>query len=333
LTRLPYSFGCLVISILISGPGFFFASYLGSFSVGAAWNRAVSDASLSFSPISQQVPAAQGAADFVLFTLSLFLSMLFIRYLRLKVLSEESELSALSPGGETTYHRAFGLITSAKGPLILAAVLSILYIPSRVPGAGPIVLLGTIVLIPLNSLVFGSALWVYASGLWGLYRFGHEQLKLKRYYEDPMLGLHPMGQIAVSFAAGITTITTIILAGGILSGSIYEIALILGVLAFGLAMLFLPLGDTHGKMMRVKSEEEATLRSRRRNALTASNSQGGESPQTLSNIEELLRLQALEAEVSRIPEWPFKTRTVERLVAIILAVFTVILARLLQLVL
>jgi hypothetical protein len=61
--------------------------------------------------------------------------------------------------------------------------------------------------------------------------------------------------------------------------------------------------------------------------------QGTGDRQPLSKIEELIelqRFQALRAEASRISEWPFETRSVERLIGILLAIFTVLLARLLQ---
>jgi hypothetical protein len=47
--------------------------------------------------------------------------------------------------------------------------------------------------------------------------------------------------------------------------------------------------------------------------------------------EDLLRLQALEGRVSRISVWSFETRVVERLVAIVLSVVAILLARLFQL--
>jgi len=99
-------------------------------------------------------------------------------------------------------------------------------------------------------------------------------------------------------------------------------------LALGVTLLFLPLLGIHREMIRVKEEEEKSIRLKRKDVLFNGKSPENESKQPFSDIAELLKLQALDAEASQIPTWPFETRTVERLVAIILTIFTAILVNL-----
>jgi hypothetical protein len=116
-------------------------------------------------------------------------------------------------------------------------------------------------------------------------------------------------------------------------GDALSIVVNLGIVALGVAMLFIPLRGIHRRMVEVKEEEEAKLGSRSKELLMAIEKQGSGSQHPLTKIEELVelqRFQALRAEASSISEWPFETRQVERLVGILLAVFTVLLARLLQ---
>jgi len=322
--------GCLAFAAVLGGPGFFVLFYLDSSSIDAAWRQTVSVAAFSVSPVSQQVPAIEGLLDVMFYTASLFVFMQAVRYWRLRVASTEAKISPLSTSGRVAFDRAFGAMASAKGSLSLALLLTVLYLPERVHEVtGLFSLLGLVIIILLNTVIFATLFWVYLSGLWGLYRFGLEPLNLKSFYEDRMLGLRPLGQISFSFASSFFVVMILLLAGGILSGDIYTLILVLGILALSLMLLFLPLRGIHRKMALVKEEEEASLRSRRKVVLR---SQGTENQQGTSNIEELLKLQVLSAEVSSIPEWPFEPRRLERLIGVVLAVFTVIVARILALI-
>ena len=333
LLRLPYSIGCLVFAAVLGGPGFFVLFYLDSSSIDAAWRQTVSEAAFSVSPVSQTVPAIEGLLDVMFYTASLFVFMQAVRYWRLRVASTEAKISPLSTSGRVAFDRAFGAMASAKGSLSLALLLTVLYLPERVHQVtGIFSLLGLVIIILLNTVVFATLFWVYLSGLWGLYKFGLEPLNLKSFYEDRMLGLRPLGQISFSFASSFFVVMILLLGGGILSGDIYTLTLALGILALSLMLLFLPLRGIHRKMALVKEEEEASLRSRRKVVLSTSRNQGTENQQGTSNIEELLKLQVLTAEVSSIPEWPFEPRRLERLIGVVLAVFTVIVARILALI-
>jgi len=141
--------------------------------------------------------------------------------------------------------------------------------------------------------------------------------------------------MVVSFALTFSGAITITLGGSLITGAVGSIAINLVIVALGAAMFFLPLRCIHRRMVEVKEEEEVTLSSRSKELLMTVKNQGTGNQQSLSKIEELVelqRFQALRAEASRISEWPFETRSVERLIGILLAFFAVLLARLLQLV-
>lgn len=334
-TRLPYAIGCLVLAVVAGGPGSFLVFYLGGFSLSQAWTKTVSVSVIAFLSSSQSVPVAQGVAEVVLSTLSLFADMYLIRYLRQKVLTAEPKLSPLSPGGQTSFHRAFGLMANNSGFLILTLVFFVLYFPARAAIAdSPVSLLGMIILSTIVNAVYGTAFWVYMSGLWGVYLFGQEHLNLKRFYEDRMLGLRPLGQMVVTFAWVFSTAITITLGASLITGDAISIAVNLVIVALGVAMLFIPLRAVHGRMVRVKEEEQAALSLKSKQVLMEGKNQGTENQQAVSKIEELMeleRFQLLRVEASLISEWPFEARSVERIIGILLAVFTVLLARLLQL--
>jgi hypothetical protein len=176
---------------------------------------------------------------------------------------------------------------------------------------------------------------VYLSGLWGVSRFGREPLRLKKYYEDRMLGLRPLGQIVVSSAAIFSVAITITLGASLITGDVPSLATNLAIVAIGISMLFLPLINIHKRMVGAKEEEEARLSSLSKELFSVSENSGAanqeDSTSTTKDLVELERFLALREEASKISEWPFESRNVERLIAILLAIFAALLARLLQL--
>src|SRR5439155_26465915 len=97
-----------------------------------------------------------------------------------------------------------------------------------------------------------------------------------------------------------------------------------------------PLTCIHRRMVEAKKEEEVKHSSLSKVLFTVyENSRAPnqeDSPST--NVKDLIELEkflALRGEASKISEWPFESRNVERLIAILLAIFAALLARLLQL--
>jgi hypothetical protein len=338
LTRLPYALGCLVTALVAGGPGTFLLFYIGTFNGAWAWQSTVSVSVFSVLPLTQHVSAAEGVAEVAVTTLALFLDMYLIRYLRLKVLATEPKLSPLAPGGEIAFRRAFGPMAQAGGSVAFTIVFLLAYLPARalIAGHALVPLVGITALSIVAFSVYGAAFWVYLSCVWGVFRFGGEPLNLNPFYEDRMLGLRPLGQIVV-WSAGIFTLAiTVTLGASLITGDVASLSVNIVIVATGVSMLFLPLLGIHGRMAQLKEEEEAKLGPLRRELLSPLTIRAANDPeQALSTkIDGLVGLQSyltLRDEVSKIASWPFETQTVERLVAVLLAVFTVLMTRLLEL--
>jgi hypothetical protein len=334
---LRYSISCLIFSIVAGGPGSFLVFYLGNFNIGQAWSETVSASVFSIFHIPQQESVAQGVAEVVVSTLSLFVDMYLTRYLRLLVLAAEPKLSPLSPGAPGAYRRAFGPMTSLSGSLFLALLFFSIYFPTRAFIATSLIsLVGITILSAIALTIYASAFWVYLSCLWGVSRFGLAPLKLKQFYEDRLLGLRPLGQIVVSSAAIFSVAITITLGASLITGDVPSLAINLAIVAIGISMLFLPLIGIHKKMVEVKREEEVKLSSLSKEVFALSKNSGATNQEdsTSAKIKELIELQkfqALKDQASKISEWPFESRNVERLIAILLAIFAALLARLLEL--
>lgn len=336
-TRLGYFIGCIIVSFVAGGPGSFLVFYLGSLNIGQAWSETVSASFFSIFPITQQGPPSQGVAEVTVSTLSLFVDMYLTRYLRVLVLSARPRLSPLSPTAESSYRKAFGPMTSLSGSLFLTLLFFSLYFPARaLIATSPVSLVGITILSAIAFTIYGAAFWVYLSGLWGVSRFGMEPLKLKQFYEDRMLGLRPLGQIVVSSAAIFSVAITITLGASLITGDVPSLAINLAIVAIGISMLFIPLIGIHRRMVGVKEEEEAKLSSLSKELFTDSRNSGSTNQEDSTSIKikdliELEKFLALKDDASKISEWPFESRNVERLIAILLAIFAALLARLLQL--
>ena len=88
-------------------------------------------------------------------------------------------------------------------------------------------------------------------------------------------------------------------------------------------------------MAHLKSEELAKLSSRRKGLLAEAVYDEHEGGPSLSRIQELLeiqRVQLLKTEASNISVWPFEPGSIERLITILLAIFGILMGRLLELV-
>lgn len=334
--RLPYFFGCLIVAAVAGGPGSFLVFYLGSFNFEDAFRKTVSVSVLSISPIAQHFPGYLGGIEIAESTLAIFVDLYLIKYLRRKVVGEKPALSQLSTDGEKSYTCAFAQLTNTAGPLGLAIAFFLAYFPARASIASSNVsLVGIIVLTAVANLVYGAAFWTYISALWGVYKFGLAPLSLKPFYEDRMLGLRPLGRLVLQFALIFSLAITLTLLGSLIAGDPGSIAINLAIVSLGVAMLFVPLRGIHGKMVKAKQKEEEALGLRFKELLRGADGNIGSGESPLSKIEglfELQKLRLLREEVSKVSEWPFETRSVERLVAILLVIFSVLLTRLIQVV-
>jgi hypothetical protein len=222
------------------------------------------------------------------------------------------------------------------GIAFFTLVFFLLYFPPRGQVApDPVSVLGMAVVTFIATLVYATAFWTYLSGLWGVYRFGRERLILRPFYEDRLLGLRPLGHVVTNFALIFSVAITVTLGGEFVVGAADSIAINLGIVALGVAMLFVPLRGIHSMMVRVKDEEQTRLSLKGEEfprELMREESGGEPSLSRIQGLLEVQRFQLLKIEASNISEWPYEPGSIERLVAILLAIFGVLLGRLVELI-
>ena len=341
LLPVPYTAGSLIIAAIIAGPGRYLVGYLETFDI----YKALQD---PFTPPTQSFPLWRTVLNDTVSFLLLFFIFYMIRYMRLKLVAAEPELLPVSPEGEETFHRVFGRVSRPWPPIILASMLFFFnaVLPYQILGSGqsqpielvaPFAFLFSFVTFPLVFAVFATFIWVYFSSIWGLHKLGKAHLKLKSFNEDPMLGVRPIGSISLSLAlayfTGLGGLGLLISLGPTIE--LPSIVLLSLLIPLGAAMFFLPLNSIHQRMLEGKQREQSSIRSRFSQLVNASNTSESEvSQSSVAYLKNLFMFEVLktdERRVTAMPTWPFDTRVLGRLAAIVLTVVAIIIARVIQL--
>lgn len=316
--RLPYSVGAWVITGLLAGPVLLVGYVQGG-----------------------QPPLSAAA-----FLLYLFSALYMIRYMRVKLVAAEPTLIPLAPEGEETLHRAFGRVSRALPTLVLTAAIVGLFfqggaLPQPQP-AEPGLALDALRYVFLSFAlglsfvlqfgILGQFVWVYFSAIRGLHQLGKQPLRLKPFHEDPMLGARPIGVLSLALALAYQTPLGLFALGFFLlddAPAQTAGAVLLTVLVpLGVVLFFLPLNSTHQQMVQAKQRAQAALRTQFSELWIGSGNPGGEaSPGTPSRVERLLMLDMAQRQAAALPTWPFDTRILGRLAAIILSLIAIVLAR------
>jgi hypothetical protein len=178
--------------------------------------------------------------------------------------------------------------------------------------------------------ILGQFVWVYFSAIRGLHQLGKQPLRLKPFHEDPMLGVRPIGVLSLTLALAYLTPLGLFTLGIILVGAALSAAtpLVSGLASLGVVLFFLPLNSTHQQMLQAKQRAQTELRTQFSELWRGSSNPGGEaSSGALSRVERLLMLEIAKREAAALPTWPFDTRILGRLAAIILSLIAIVLAR------
>ncbi len=336
-TGLSYGAGCILVGCLLGAPGFYLVYLLDSLDPAKALNELSTSAFFAVGQFGQPLPLGQGLAVAGLYTIFLTLTLYFVRYMRLGLLEVEKGVVRLLPSfTEEEYHRTFGGVANVgnvKYVVLMAIGFSIIYVPPRLArDTRPFLIFSDVVMIPLGFLVIGAGLWVYLRSLWGVYRFGSRPLQLVPFYQERMLGLHPIGHMTLSFGVVYLILDTLALAAGVLTADLLDLLILSGLLVLLAVMLFFPVYGMHQKMREVKANERAVLRAKVAE-IAASSEDGGRKNEeaAMNDVRYLLVYRTLSAEAGKIPTWPFETGRLERFLAVFLSVTAIILARLIQL--
>ena len=324
---------CLILGALVGPAGQFLGIYLDTRSLDKAFSGTFL---LSFT--GAPVPIEVGIFGVVSYFFVIFWLFYAIRYLRLKITSAEQVLSELSPDGEAGFHRAFGGISSNKTPVVLSTVLSVVFLYlyflalSNSPGTCAwcggffLPLYGWLSTI-LTSVILSWFVWIYFRSLWGIHLYGKEPLRLKSFYEDRMLGLRPVGSLALSFALVIFVLGALGIFSLLVSPDPLSIVFMTVLTIFGVVMFFLPLNSIHGRMMSAKQSTQHSVRMDFVRLLNGTDPGDGNSPGMLSDLKKLISHQMVEQKANSISTWPLDATIIGRFAAIIISVVAIMLAK------
>jgi len=177
------------------------------------------------------------------------------------------------------------------------------------------------VLVGVVSLGLSSLVWVYLGTLRGIARIEVGTLKLHRSYEDRMMGLRPMGSLALSMAAAyfaFLAFFAVVLAvwlGASSRAAAIAFGFVGGLIILGVFMFFWPLVKLHGRMLEQKKTEQGRLGQVLDRIVS-----GSTQDDSIGDLVRLFRTDVMRREVSRAATWPFDTAILGSLSAIVLSV-------------
>jgi len=263
------------------------------------------------------------------FLLTLLSSMLLAyslyapRFMRKRVLQTEKAIFALLPDGEEEFHALFGRI-SAYGPSLILFALFWVFIFFSFSSGDPFRFrVDDLSYSLVLSLGVASTLWTYYSSSRGIHKMGAVSLNLRPYFADTLLGLRPIGSLALYLAAAYFAAMGL----GVLNTIAFPTALsgymALGVMILlGLVFFFLPLMRLHRRMLLQKKLERSKIAEKMAGIFR----DGNESNEQTEMVR-MFRLDMMERRISSIGSWPFDIQILGRLLVLVLSVTTVLLAR------
>jgi hypothetical protein len=332
--RLPYALGCLVVGFVLFGIlNTLFSKYVETMDLRQAVDAA-------FSP--------QNLATGLLFAYSFYAP----RYMRTKLLDAGRSLPALMPDKEEGFRKTFHGVASVRpqvgtwiaflSALLLAFEVAVVFGGSssfRFDTSGSfswLEFLATIVgvvSLAVVSLALSSVVWTYWSISAGMRRFSGTPLELRPYYEDPFLGLKPVGSLALSLATVYFGFIALFLLALLTSPSTPKVGDLVGVGGFlfglivlGVLLFFLPLTKLHRRMVAEQRTARAVLNPQMRMLFQESPGRGHD------DVGHVLRVDLMDRKVAAIAGWPYDVGILGRLSVIAVSVTAILISRLLALV-
>ena len=316
----PYVIKCILFSCVLGVPLLLLTRFLDTLNVQATL--------AIFNPLSWQSVITFSFANFIL----IFYAVYGVRYMRSKLHTVMPEVKSILPENSKKLQEIFKpncKLTSAAIVSILLAVVSLASFPDQFSqhSTGPISLTQVALSFPFMYLAYGTFIWFYSSSVKCLHNLGKQPLKLAEYYEDTYLGAKPIGSLSLSLALVYFSGLGLVFFSFLSIPAPLEFALVIMILG-GIALFFLPLNTIHNKMQQKKQLEREKLKNLHK-------LQKESIDETLQNIQKIktralqhmLAVDIVDRHVNSIPEWPFDSRTLTWLSAIILAVVASIIAK------
>ena len=303
----PFFVKCLLFWTVFGTPGLLVARYIDTLSV---------DKTLTlFSQVTVQ--------DVLIFSLANFIIPLYAfygtGYMRGKILATIPKLELVTEEGTTALMKLFDPVSRFWPALLLAGVfgtVSLVSLPGQTSHAvGYVSAFIKVIGFCFIMLSYGTFVWMYVSSIRGLYRLGKERLRFASYFEDPHMGMKPLGSLSLSFAwVYFIAITLTFFSVNPLPLPI--LLVVLALIVLGIILFFSPAYTIHQKMAYEKHAAEKALRLRL-SRIMISLDHGEEAS---DEITDLFLFQALEKKVCLMSEWPFDARTLSWFSAIVLTV-------------
>ncbi len=335
LLPIPFAIGALILAAFLAEFGDMLGVYLDTWDLNEVLAR--------LPPGPPWLVAVQVALGVALF----FLIIWATRYLRRQVVAAEDAIIPLLPGGEETYHAAFGPISRYGPPLLIGVLLFlILALPGGLPPGGPLTGVFNLSVALLLMPLLGAFIWVYLRANVGLYILGKGSLNLKAYHEDPMLGLGPLGSLSLALARpflGVAAVGALVISvTPSLLFQTFPIGLVVVLAVVGVVMFFFPLYGAHAVMVRERERARASVHRQAVEWVRRADATEREASEaTTSDMVTLLarlteasfldraerRIDLAERRIEEIYDWPFDTRIIARLAALTLAIVLALLTR------
>ena len=331
---LPYLVTCTIVALLVTGPGYFLARLI---ETGGDWNQTVAaifgDAFAL--PLWRSVPLIILSVGFELYLLWL------VRHSRLHIARYAKEIAPLLPGGDADVRRIFGHLYWRLPVIGLAAAFGlfffVLLLEPLPPAFGVLDFLILGVNLVFLPFVDAQVIWNYAATIWGVHRIGRQALRLRPPFEDPMLGLRPLGSLSLGATFYFFGALAIIIAEVTLSPDPVRpayLAFLIVLVLFGAGLLFLPLVSIHRLMVAEKRRAIDHASTRAGGVYAPFTAGNPTSEPSLHEVRDLLlRTHGIlvhreeERRIQALPTWPFETRAMTRIAAITLTGVVAVLGR------
>ena len=315
----PYAAKCLAFASVFGVPLLLLTRFLDSGNV--------QNSLAVFGPLLWQNVVTFSIANFVL----LFYGAYGVRYMRSKIELTLHDFEPLTQESKKNLQKIFSPVCKLYPAIILAVLVfaaSLASFPDQTQHAsGSLSLIQVIISFPFVYLTYGTFVWVYASSVKSLHELGKQPvLPLSKFYEDPHLRMKPLGNLSLSLAL------VYFMGLGLVFFSFISIPVPLefavGVLILsGVALFFLPLNVMHQKMQAEKRKESEKLKIHYRQLAGSSDPLQSIYLTDSKSIRRILAVDIIERQVASIPEWPFDSRTIKWLSAIVLTVLGSILTK------
>src|SRR6059036_2353763 len=320
----PAPVTCTILALLATGPGYFLAHLIES---GGDWNQTVAAifGGAFALPLWRSIPLVILSVGFDVYLLWL------VRHSRLHIARYAKEIAPLLADGEADVRRMFGHLYWRLPVIGLAAAFGLFFVLLLEPIPSDFGFLDFLI-VGLNlvflPLVDAQVIWNYVATVWGVHRIGREALRLRPLYEDPMLGLRPLGSLSLGATFYFFGALAIIIAEVTLSPDPVRpayLAFLIVLVLFGAGLLFLPLVSIHRLMVAEKRHASVTASSRAGDVYAPLTARNPTSEPSLHEVRDLLlRTHGIllhreeERRIQTLPTWPFETRAMTRIAAITL---------------